>query len=175
MVANSQTFSWINCFVFWSNFHCSMSLRVQLPALVHVIAWCLKVTSHYLKQGWHSLLMDICVNRPKRIRKMGIFGHYSDVIMDVMASQITSLSTVYSAVYSDADQRKHQSSASLAFVQGIHRWPVNSPHKWPVTREMFPFDDVIMVYSRLRADDCLTHWDQIVHICVNKQDHHWSR
>ena len=46
--------------------------------------------------------------------------------------------------YSDADQWKHQSSASLAFVRGIHRWPVNSPHKWPVTRKMFPFDDVIM-------------------------------
>ena len=46
--------------------------------------------------------------------------------------------------YSDADQRKHQSSASLAFVWGIDRGPVNSPHKWPVTRKMFPFDDVIM-------------------------------
>ena len=43
------------------------------------------------------------------------------------------------------DQRKHQSSASLAFVRGIHRRPVNSPHKWPVTRKMFPFDDVIMI------------------------------
>ena len=42
------------------------------------------------------------------------------------------------------DQRKHQSSALLAFVRGIHRWPVNSPHTWPVTRKMFPFDDVIM-------------------------------
>ena len=42
------------------------------------------------------------------------------------------------------DQRKHQSSASLAFVRGIHRWPVNSPHKGPVTRKMFPFYDVIM-------------------------------
>ena len=47
-------------------------------------------------------------------------------------------------VYSDADQRKHQSSASLAFVRGNHRGPVNSPHKWPVKRKMFPFDDVIM-------------------------------
>ena len=46
--------------------------------------------------------------------------------------------------YSGTDQRKHQSSASLAFVRGIHRRPVNSPHKWPVTRKMFPFDDVIM-------------------------------
>ena len=70
--------------------------------------------------------------------------HYSDVIMDVIASQITSLTIVCSTVYSDADQRKHQSSASLAFVPGIHRWPVNSPHKWPVTRKMYQFDDVIM-------------------------------
>ena len=72
-------------------------------------------------------------------------NHYNDVIMGVIASQITSLTIVYSIVYSDADQRKHQSSASLAFVRGIHRGPVNSPHKWPVTRKMFPFDDVIMI------------------------------
>ena len=59
--------------------------------------------------------------------------HYSDVIMGTMASQITSLTIVYSTVYSGADQRKHQSSAPLAFVRGIHRSPANSPHKWPVT------------------------------------------
>ena len=70
--------------------------------------------------------------------------HNSDVIMGAIASRVTSLTIVYSTVYSGADQRKHQSSASLAFVWGIHRWPVNSPHKWPVTRKMFPFDDVIM-------------------------------
>ena len=51
--------------------------------------------------------------------------------MGTMASQITSLTIVYSSVYSGADERKHQS------------FPVNSPHKWPVTRKMFPFDDVI--------------------------------
>ena len=66
--------------------------------------------------------------------------------MGAIASQITSLTIVYSTVYSDADQRKHQSSVSLAFVRGIHWWPVNSPHKWPVTRKMFPFDDVIMCW-----------------------------
>ena len=65
--------------------------------------------------------------------------------MGAIASQ-TSLVIVYSTVYSDADQSKHQSSASLAFVRGIHRGPVNSPHKWPVTRKMFPFDDVIMLW-----------------------------
>ena len=70
--------------------------------------------------------------------------HYSDVIMGAMASKITSLTIVYSTVYWGADHRKHQSSASLAFVWGIHRWLVNSPHKGPVTRNMFPFDDVIM-------------------------------
>ena len=46
--------------------------------------------------------------------------------------------------HSGEDQRKHQSSASLAFVREIHRWPVNSPNKRPVTRKMFPFDDVFM-------------------------------
>ena len=64
--------------------------------------------------------------------------------MDTIASQITSLTIVFSTVYSDADQRKHQSFASLAIVRGIRRGPMNSPHKWPVTRKMFPFDDVIM-------------------------------
>ena len=65
--------------------------------------------------------------------------------MGAVASQITSLTIVYSTVYSDADQRKHQSSTSLAFVRGIHRGPVNSPHKRPVTRQMFSFDYVIML------------------------------
>ena len=76
--------------------------------------------------------------------------HYSGVIMGAIASQITSLTIVHSTVYSDADQRKHQSSASLAFVWGIHRGPVNFPHKWPVTRKMFPFDDVIMYLPDVR-------------------------
>ena len=77
-------------------------------------------------------------------------NHYGDVIMGAIASQITSLAIVYSTVYSDADQRKHQSSASLAFVRGIHRGPVNSPHKRPVMRKMLPFDDVIMQPSNVR-------------------------
>ena len=73
--------------------------------------------------------------------------------MGVIASQITSLMIVYSTVYSDADQRKHQSSASLAFMRGIHRGPVNSLHKWPVTWKMFPFDDVIMVLKLILLID----------------------
>ena len=60
--------------------------------------------------------------------------------MSTVASQITSISIVYSTDCSDADQ----SSMLLAFVRGIHQWPVNSPHKGPVAWKMFPFDDVIM-------------------------------
>ena len=71
--------------------------------------------------------------------------HYSDVIMGAIASQITNLAIVYSTVYSDANQRKHRSSVSLAFVRGIHRGSIDSPPKGPVTRKMFPFDDVIMM------------------------------
>ena len=69
--------------------------------------------------------------------------------MGSMASQITSLITiVYSTVHSGANQRKHQSSASLAFVWGIHRWPLNSPQKGPGMRKMFLFDNVIMVCTK---------------------------
>ena len=71
-------------------------------------------------------------------------SHYNDVTMSAIASQIISPGIVYSTVYSGADQRKHQSSAGLAFVRRIHRGTVNSPHKRPVMRKMFPFDDVII-------------------------------
>ena len=66
-----------------------------------------------------------------------------------MTSQITSLTIAYSTVYSGTDQRKYQSFASVASVRGIQRWPMNSPHKGPVTRKLFPFDDVIMDNRRL--------------------------
>ena len=69
---------------------------------------------------------------------------YSDVIMTAMTSQITGIPIVCSTVCSGAYQGKYQSSAWLAFVKGIHRSPVDSPHKGPVTRKMLLFDDVIM-------------------------------
>ena len=65
----------------------------------------------------------------------------------VMASQITGVSIVYSTAGSSTDERKHQTSASLAFVRGIYRWSVNCPHKRQVTRKIFPFDDVIMLFG----------------------------
>ena len=75
--------------------------------------------------------------------------------MSPMASQITSLTIVFSTVYSGADQRKHKSSESQAFAWGIHRWPVCSPHKWLVTRKMFPFDDAIMQHGCLQEQQNL--------------------
>ena len=68
-------------------------------------------------------------------------GHYSEVIMGAMAFQITGVLIVYST-----DQRKHQSSTLLAFVRGIHRWPVNSLHKRPVMWKMFPFDVIMFLH-----------------------------
>ena len=77
-------------------------------------------------------------------------GGFSDVIMNVMFSQIIRVSIVCSSVCSGANQRKHQSSVSLTFVNGIHRRTVDSPHKGPAMRWMSPFDDVIMSNTRYR-------------------------
>ena len=90
--------------------------------------------------------------------------YYNDVMLGTMASQITSLAIFYSITY--AGQRKHQNSASLAFVCGIHRWPVNSLQKSPVTRKMFLFDDIIMLSYRvytMAADVLATQgWKYVV-------------
>ena len=91
--------------------------------------------------------------------------HYIDVIMTMMASQITSLTVVYSIVYSGADQRKHQSSASLAFVWGIHRDRWIPRTKRPVTRKMFPFDDVIIYKKSWITGDI---WKQICIFYIQK-------
>ena len=91
-------------------------------------------TYHYIHRSYAALQVSDIING----------YHYNDVIMGAMASQITILPIVYTTVFSGAVHRKHQSSASQAFVWGIHRWPVNSPRKWPVTWKIFPFDDFIM-------------------------------
>ena len=90
----------------------------------------------FTNHGFNSMRPnDVCMCELLRL-------HYDDVIKGPMASQIARLTIVYSTVYSDVYQRKHQRFVSLAFVRGIHR--VNSPHKCPATQKMFPFDDVIM-------------------------------
>ena len=111
-----------------------------------IIVWI--VISHKL---WNVQSYTMRNTAPKPI-----YQHYNDFIMGAIASQITSLTIVYSTVYSDVDQGKHQRSASLAFVRGIHRGPVNSPHKGPVTRKMFPFDDVIMKMLRRGMYDTMS-------------------
>ena len=78
------------------------------------------------------------------------WAHYNDVKMSTLASQITCLTIVYSTVYSRVDQWKYLSPVSLDFVGGIHRRPVNSPHKGSVTRKMLPLYDVIMAEVRAR-------------------------
>ena len=87
--------------------------------------------------------------------------HYSDVIMSAMASQIACFSMVCSTVCSGADLRKHQSSVSLAFVRWIHRWSVKFPHKRPVTRKRFLFDDVIMNTQNIN-NNLYWHWFAIL-------------
>ena len=126
--------------------------------------------------GFHDINMSFCSTKFNNTFKLRIYRnagywlykisyhnrHYNDVIMGAIASQITRLTIVYSIVYSDADQRKHQSSASLAFVRGIHQGPVNSPHKWPVTRKMFPFHDFITVIVPQQMDAAfLTEYSQV--------------
>ena len=99
---------------------------------IQVMSWRRQATIHYLSQCWSRYLSPHGVtrlqwfnydNKWQRLALVAadILVHYSDVIMSTIASLITSLAVVYSTVYSDADQRKHQSSASLAFVWGIHR------------------------------------------------------
>ena len=91
---------------------------------------------------------------------------YSDVIVSAMGSQITSLKIVYWTIYSGTDQRKHQSSASLAFVWGIYRSPVKSSHKGPVTRKMFPFDDVDMRINLL-VTEVSNMWTNTLYWCLS--------
>ena len=64
---------------------------------------------------------------------------------------------------------------SLAFVRAIHRWPVNSRHKWPVTRKMFPFDDAIMIILSLSMLNCIKDYKRYVHFLNRVWDFAWSK
>ena len=93
---------------------------------------------HHVLFQYRICKVSITVNNTSIFIELHLI-HYSDVIMGAMAPHYC-----YLAIYSGADQRKHQNSASLASLRGNHRWRVNSPHKWPGTRKKFPFNDVIM-------------------------------
>ena len=90
--------------VWWYKFSETISLLVQIFAYF---------ATYYI--SFYNILGAMAKTLPM------LCTHYGDVIMDVITSQITSLTIVYSTFYSGADQSKHQSSASLAFVRGIHR------------------------------------------------------
>ena len=88
----------------------------------------------------------------RRLRFVNLLNEYYDLLqwrhneLDGVSNHRRHNCFVNSTICSGEDQRRHQSSASLAFARGIHRWPVNSPHKGPVTRKRFPFDDVIIFF-----------------------------
>ena len=122
----------------WFNIGLHLTVMIRLFSSSNLLMeWYLELILITL---WHHILSTsqyLCI--------AFVCFHYNDVIMGAMAYQITGVSIVYSAVCPGADQIKHQSSASLTFVSGIHRWPVNSPHRGSVTPKMFPFHDVIML------------------------------
>ena len=101
----------------------SIDLRFRLIQL-HV-RWHVNILPTHINQ-WPSHVMDACQNCVMVDAMAWHRLHYDDVIMGVVASQITSLTIVYSG----ADQSKHQSSASLAFVWGIHRSNAENVSIW---------------------------------------------
>ena len=131
--------------VFLKTFPYDMEVSLTFPKL----NWKWFQSRVELFKGWGGMKLNFQCYR----------FHYCDVIMRAMAFQTTDVSIVYSIVWSGVDQRKHQSSASLAFVRRIHWWPVKSPHKGSVTCKMFPFDDVIMYFSiSLKQKPLYTNW-----------------
>ena len=117
--------------------HCQTAFRHASQSVIGW-RWFFHASRHVI--GWLHTCTCIVTSQSGRQPSK---HHYSDVIMSTMASQMTGVLIVCSTVCSGTDQRKHQSSASLAFVRGIHRWPMNSPHKGSVTQKGLPFDDVI--------------------------------
>ena len=126
----------------------------RLSDVLHDLCLYVWQTSHFTKRGNQLTALSVVCdgvhcsadqqwNRQTRTYSFELRWHHNE------ASQIPRLTIVYSAIYSGADERKHQSSASLAFVRGIYGGLVNCPHKGLVTRKMFPFDYIIMVYSQL--------------------------
>ena len=130
-----------NCFQPWQFIEFSHAVKEYISTL---LAFNAEVNT-YQNTVWLHRIMKACFWKAISVTyhhpnmtyaRLFTFSHYNDVIMSAIASQITSLAIVYSTAYSGANQRKHQSSTSLAFVRGIHRCPVNSPHKGPVTRKI---------------------------------------
>ena len=125
---------------------CVLLWWLHLASVCHIERYFLVIWWHHRREFLRSasIFFQETLKQHSRHDTQCFWMHYNDVIMSAMASQIIGILIVYSTVCSGADKRKHPSSASPAFVGGINRWPVNSPHKGPVTRKVFPCDDVIM-------------------------------
>ena len=96
-----------------------LNIKTVFPGLlisIMKIRWSSDSLHLYRGNPWNGKMPSLYWDGPQVAT-----SHYGDVIMGAIAFQITSLTIVYSTVYSDADQRKHQSSSSLALVRGIHR------------------------------------------------------
>ena len=131
-------FCWRHQSITWINAGCLVNLIITT-----VYQWdFIEIFEYVMQENASENVSEIIFwpRTPQRAKTC----HYSDVITSALASQITRLAIVYLNVYSGADQRKYQNSASLAFVRGIHRWPANSLPKGLVKRKIFPFDDDIM-------------------------------
>ena len=126
------------------------SVMSTMSTYISLIRWPRTVLCIYFDIVW--------VQNLRFTKRIYSWSHYNDVIMSMIVSQITSVSIVCSTVYSGTDRRKHQSSASLAFVRGIHWWPVDSPHKGKVRRKMFPLDDVIVLKMPVPYIDVARTW-----------------
>ena len=145
-------YDWAHWFILWLFQQTGTEIKVQFheipwSVLLLSLAFLMKPTSNSADSngGWQICRL-YCLSSAIEVGLTFYWAaskHYIDVIVSTMASQITNVSIVYSTVCTGTGQRKYQSSASLAFIRGIHRWPVNSPHKGSVTRKMLPFDDVI--------------------------------
>ena len=114
----------------------TQKMIMTMPQFVH---------SNCRRKGRYLPLISVITSNHWPLGCVAGLLHYSDTIMSPKTSQITSVSSVNSIIFSDAEQRKYQSSASLAFLRGIHQWLVNSLHKGPVTQKMFPFDDIMNI------------------------------
>ena len=132
---------------FTKNFYLTIQINENFILLVFkflesdlytkVCAWYARYATMACKKNCNNLIIKYWITVIQIFYGIGSI-HYCDAIM-------SGIRIVYSTICSGADHRKHQSSTSLAFVRGIHWWPVNSLHKRPVTWKMFPFDDVIMI------------------------------
>ena len=139
-------------------------LRLWIRRSILTILLCSSYQS--MLHSWIQLQARHITDIPIKLSYLrNVYTHYIDVIMNAMASQLTGVAIVFSTVYKGTDQRKHQTSASLAFVRGIHRWPVNSPYKGPVTRKMFPLDDIIIHKKWIPSQ---IHY-RVGHLCLIRQ------